>query len=477
MKKYKLLLSLFSSYKLYVFFIFILFTILIYSILAIKSVNKIYEHYITYKYGFVPEFAIYTDKNTDIANIINGIKKENIDFKYKIGAIKNIQNVVFSSDNYKSLPMDISIMGLYFEDKIYINIKDDKELKKCKINKIRQVYKSWIFDVSKCNIKNKFVHFGTDNMKLKVLKAKNSYKLKTYKPTKTQIKSLFKYLEEIINQFDDINHIGIQPPAYLNKTNTNDDLLEIEQHKQRAIRDYLGIIFSQNDTYISTLVSKNIYKNISWLKRRGLFIDLNSSGDNLNLFVYNYFLNKMQENTILIKYTNKVFKNDYKQFIFLYTSQKEKLQNILFKSSLLKNTTIQSKEDILNNHINTKGVYFSISIIGYFIYTIVFMIAIMGLNRFYKKFKKPLFLAKSFGAKIPIYTIYLVFILIVSSIFSYILFYYTNIMVNHYMQMYFYPSIIFPISYLMQSIGYIGCLFIIFSLYELKLHKELSVEY
>jgi hypothetical protein len=377
----------------------------------------------SYKYGFTPDIAIFMDKTKDTKKIINTLKKENINFSYKMGAIKELKNINFSNKNYKSLSMNISLMGLYFNKDIYMNIDNSK----CLIVDIKNLNQNWIFYLSNCKIPKRNIVLKTKDGEIpfKVRKRKDLYKLKTKNLSVKQNKTLYKYLINIVKNFEDINHIGISPSNIMGQ--------------KRILRDYLGIIFNKNPSFISALVSKNIYKEISWLKRENVFIDINMSGLNQKIFVYNEFYNAMNTPILLTRFDPKIFGNNYSQFIYLYSQNKNLLSTIKEKFPTL---IIKIKNELLRaNESNSKIIKQLIIYLEFFILIIALLISSIHLSKFYKRFQKTLLITQSFGYKIYIYSYYLIIAIIISSILAYSFFYWTNELINQYMQDYFYPPI------------------------------------
>ncbi len=432
MRAYLILFSLFKSYKIYVFLHILLLSILMYVFFSLKLFETIYSNFISYKYGFTPDISMTMDKEQNLDEIINAISSKNIKFSYKMGAIKKLKNIHFSEEEYKSLSMDIDLMGLSFNKNIYVDINNNK----CLIVDIKNINKNWIFYLDKCEIKNKIISIKTKNggIPFKVRKKENLYRLKTKNFSDKQNDTLYEYLTSILQEFDDINHIGI---------NFSD-----KDSKQRALRDYLGLIFNKNPSFIPAIVSKDIYKEISWLKRKHVFVNINMLGYNQKIYVYNEFYNAMNTPILLTRFNPKIFVNDYKKFIYIYT-QDDGLVNGL--KDKFPNIDIKTKNELLGDNGNNSEIIKSI--IRYFeifIFIIALLISSIHLSKFYKKFQKTLFLAQSFGHKIFIYSIYLFMIVLVSYVISYMFFYYTNELINEYMQNYFYPVI--SISYF--NIGY-----------------------
>jgi len=469
MKVYQALFSLLKSYKLYIFFHIVLFSILMYVFFSIKFVDILYNNFMSYKYGFTPDIALIVSKDKDLEKLIKQIQKSNIKFSHKIGAIKTLDNVRFSKDDYISLNMNIDLMGLYFDNKVYANISTiSSSHNKCLIVDIKNVNKNWIFYLDECEIDTKKVFIKTINgdIPFKLRKRKGLYRLKTSNLSNNQSVILYQYLVKIINSFDDINHIGIKPPI---KIYTNND--NILENKKRILRDYLGIIYNSNLSFVPSLVSQDIYKQISWIKRQNVFIDINTSEFNETLYVYNEFYNSMNKNVILTKFNKKYFNGEYKQFVYLFSDNHKLYKYIKDK---FPNITIKSKNQLLNfqtqNSLLMKSI---IWFLGFFIYFIALLISIMSLSKFYKKFQHNLLAIKSFDYKIYIYTLYLSFILVVSLIISTLFFNLTTNMINQYMKSYFYPIINVRFDYFIDILIIATILFVVF-LFETKEHKDLK---
>ena len=471
MKAYLALFSLFKSYKLYIFFHITLLSILIYMFFSIKLINTLYDNFLSYKYGFTPSMALFVDKNKDLNSIIKKISKTNVEFSYKMGAIKRIKETSFSKNNYRSLNMDIDLMGLYFDKKFYTYIGDTNKTK-CLIVDIKNINKNWVFYLDECIINKKKVNIQTNygNIPFKVRKKRGLYRIKTYSLSDEQSTFLYHYLVEIINTFDNINHIGINPPIKIYTRTDN-----ILKNKKRILRDYLGIIFNKNTSFISALVSRDIYKVISWMKKENVFIDINASSFNHHFYVYNDFHNAMRNNIVLTRFDDRIFSGDYKQFIFFYSNE-----NIDFIREDLKNETnmiIKNRNELLKfSNENSSLIKAFMWFFGLFIYLIVLLISIMSLTRFYKKFRNNLLIIRSFNYRVYIYSIYVFFALLVSSIIAYISFFLTKNMINEYMQNYFYPIVEINIINIKEVLIIMAILYIIV-LFESKENKDLKNEY
>ena len=429
-------------------------------------INQLYDNFISYKYGFTPDIIVRTNKEQDLKKIINLALSKNIEFTYKMGAIKKLDNINFNKDSYKSLSMDISLMGLYFDKKIYAMVNNNK----CLIVDIKNINKNWIFYLDECEIKAKNINIQTKygDIPFKMRKKRNIFKLRTKNLSNEKSIILYKYLVEIINNFDNINHIGIKPPATIHSKTSN-----ILHTKRRILRDYLGLIFNKNPSFIPSLVSQDIYKQVSWLKRENIFIDINASEFNKKLYIYNEFFNAMREHIILFRFDEQIFKDDYEQFIYFYSYNPKLLE--LLKNSF-PNMDIKTKNEILgDNQENTFLIKASINFLGFFLYFIALLISIMSLSKFYKKFHKNLFLVKSFNYSIYIYALYLFILIILSYIIAYLCFYFTNEMINDYMKSYFYPIIELEFDYMQKGFMLLGVLLMII-LFETKELKDLKYE-
>ena len=424
------------------------------------------DYFASNQYGFAPNIILQIPKEQNTSAIIKHLRSQDVTFAHKTFAYATTKETVFSNNDFKTAPLTVTYLGQYFDKQQYVFFDNQA---KCVITNIRETYKKWSIDVSKCLgsiTDTKLLHKGR-TIPFTLLKRRNSHKLIFKQLDTNEQIVLYEYLVELLQQYAPLSTLGITPPLSVDKKIENERLQYYEYSVRPILASYFSLMYP-NKNYIPALSSKELSKNINAYDKLKTEV-FSSIGAQMHRFlVIDSFSSGNSKNIILMPFRDDLFKGYKDKIIYFYTQEPKKLTQILHS---LGKGTIHKQEPYVQ--LNPNAIAYSLfALLG----VILFGSALIGAIRFYKDFKQELVFLQLHGDNTPYYTLVVGALIVGSSVFAWGVFLYLLSLVNGYIALYFYPPLLLSIDPLIV-LGAIFIFLVIIRFYEKTLSKDLKLEY